>query len=129
MLEKSKTFSGFSVDDLAAAKKFYQDVLGLAVRDDEMGILHLDLAGGAEAIAYPKPDHVPASFTVLNFIVDDIDTAVDDLVRRGVEIERYEGMFPQDEKGILRGLAAGQGPDIAWFTDPAGNILSVLQTN
>ncbi|CAM3793325.1 VOC family protein [Smaragdicoccus niigatensis] len=125
MLGTSKTFSSFSVDDLDAARTFYGEVLGLSVRDDDMGILHLDLAGGAEAIAYPKPDHQPATFTVLNFQVDDIDATVDELTARGVTFETYPGL-PHDAKGVLRGRAANQGPDIAWFTDPAGNILSVL---
>ena len=125
MLGTSKTFSSFSVDDLDAARKFYGEVLGLTVRDDDMGILHLDLAGGAEAIAYPKPDHQPATFTVLNFQVDDIDATIDELTARGVTFETYPGL-PHDDKGVLRGRAANQGPDIAWFTDPAGNILSVL---
>ncbi|MCE5291359.1 MAG: VOC family protein [Nocardiaceae bacterium] len=125
MLGTSKTFSSFSVDDLDAARKFYVEVLGLSVRDDDMGILHLDLAGGAEAIAYPKPDHQPATFTVLNFQVDDIDATVDELTARGVTFETYPGL-PHDDKGVLRGRAANRGPDIAWFTDPAGNILSVL---
>lgn len=125
MLGKSKTFSGFSVDDIGAAKQFYGEVLGIDVEDNEMGILTLKLAGGAEAIAYPKPDHQPATFTVLNFLVDDIDGTVDELTKRGVTFERYEA-FEHDGKGIMRGTETNQGPDIAWFKDPAGNILSVL---
>ncbi len=125
MLGNSKTFSGFSVDDVTAAKRFYGEVLGLDVSDDTMGILQINLAGGARAIAYPKPNHQPATFTVLNFEVDDIDAVVDELVSRGVTIDRYDG-FEHDAKGIMRGKAAGHGPDIAWFRDPAGNILSVL---
>ena len=117
-------FSGFAVPDLAAAKKFYGEILGLEVtKDHEMGLLTLHLPGGAEIIVYPKPDHVPAVFTILNFAVGDIDVAVDELAVRGVTFTRYDG-FPQDEKGIARDGV----PMIAWFTDPAGNILSVLQT-
>ncbi len=116
-------FSGFSVSDLAAAKKFYAETLGLEVTDDDqMGLLTLHLPGGAEPMIYPKPDHEPAVFTILNFVVDNIDVAVDELVARGVEFMRYDD-FGQDEKGISR----DDGPMIAWFTDPAGNILSVLQ--
>ncbi len=118
------SFSGFSVNDQAAALAFYRDTLGLDVDDTGMG-LALRLPGGGHVFIYEKADHRPATFTVLNFEVDDIDTAVTELDAAGVSLERYEGM-PQDEKGVLRGTAAGQGPDIAWFTDPAGNILSVL---
>lgn len=116
-------FSGFAVPDLAAAKKFYGETLGLDVTENEMGLLSLRLPGGAELIIYPKPDHAPAVFTILNFAVEDIDVAVDELAARGVTFTRYDG-FPQDEKGIARDGV----PMIAWFTDPAGNILSVLQT-
>lgn len=122
MFTDTKAFSGFSVPDIAAAKAFYGDTLGIRVTE-EHGLLTLHLAGGERpTLIYPKPDHVPASFTILNFPVDDIDAAVDELTRRGVEMKRYEGM-PQDERGVMR---AG-GPYIAWFTDPAGNVLSVLQ--
>ena len=124
MLAASPAFSGFSVSDLDAARQFYSDVLGLAVSDLDMGLLELQFPGGGRVIIYPKPNHEPATFTVLNFPVDDIDAAVDGLVARGVVFERYEGMG-QDDKAISRG-EAGQSPDIAWFTDPAGNILSVL---
>lgn len=127
MFATSHAFSGFSVNDLDAAKKFYGGVLGLNVEDNEMGLLDLHLATGGLVIIYPKDNHEPATFTILNFPVDDIDEAVDALVAAGVTFERYEGM-EQDEKGVSRGLATGQGPDIAWFTDPAGNILSVLET-
>ena len=127
MFAKSHAFSGFSVNDLDAAKAFYGGVLGLNVEDNEMGLLDLHLATGGLVIIYPKDNHEPATFTILNFPVDDIDEAVDALVAAGVTFERYEGM-EQDEKGVSRGLATGQGPDIAWFTDPAGNILSVLET-
>jgi predicted enzyme related to lactoylglutathione lyase len=122
MFTDTNAFSGFAAPDIDAARAFYGDTLGIRTTV-EHEILTLHLAGGDRpTIVYPKPDHVPASFTILNFEVDDIDAAVDDLVERGVEIQRYEGM-PQDERGIMR---AG-GPYIAWFTDPAGNVLSVLQ--
>ncbi|MDO7882400.1 VOC family protein [Salinibacterium soli] len=128
MLADSAAFSGFSVNDLDAARAFYRDVLGLALVDNPMGMLELEFPGGGHVIAYPKGEaHQPATFTVLNFPVDDIDAVVDELSARGVVFERYEGMH-QDEKGISRGRAAGQGPDIAWFTDPSGNILSVLSS-
>ncbi len=120
MLKDSKAFSTFSADDIPRAKQFYGETLGLDVAD-EMDGLALHLAGGGEVFVYPKEDHEPASFTVLNFPVDDIDRAVDKLAEAGVEFERYEGM-ELDEKGINR----GEGPTIAWFKDPAGNILSVL---
>ena len=125
MFTKSPAFSGFSVDDIESARTFYQDTLGLTLGDNPMGMLELHLATGGVVIVYPKQNHQPATFTVLNFPVDDIDAAVDALVERGITFERYEGM-QQDERGIARGKAAGQGPDIAWFTDPAGNSLSVL---
>ncbi|UDF12990.1 VOC family protein [Antiquaquibacter oligotrophicus] len=125
MLGTSPAFSGFSVNDLDAAYEFYSGVLGLDVERWEMGLLNLAIPGGAHVVIYPKPNHEPATFTVLNFPVDDVDTIVDALSGRGVVFERYEGLN-QDEKGISRGKASGEGPDIAWFTDPAGNILSVL---
>jgi len=116
---------GFSVDDVEKARDFYSGVLGLDAEVRAMGILTITLPGGAEVIAYPKGDaHSPASFTILNLDVDDIDTAVDELVGKGIAFEHYEGMT--DDKGVARGKASGQGPDIAWFTDPAGNILSIL---
>jgi catechol 2,3-dioxygenase-like lactoylglutathione lyase family enzyme len=119
---KNKVFSGFSVDDVAAARQFYGETLGLEVTEAN-GMLGLHLASGAEVLAYPKGDqHVPAAFTILNIQVEDIDAAVDELTRRGVVFQRYPGL-DADEKGIFR----GGGPFIAWFTDPAGNILSVLQ--
>jgi catechol 2,3-dioxygenase-like lactoylglutathione lyase family enzyme len=120
MFKDTKAFSGFSVDDVPRAKRFYGDTLGLDV-SEEHGMLFLKLGGGATVLAYPKEDHVPATFTILNFPVDDVEGAVDRLAAAGVSFERYDG-FDQDEKGIAR----GQGPDIAWFKDPAGNILSVL---
>ena len=122
MLARTRAFSGFAVDDIDAARKFYGDTLGLEV-SEEHGMLTLRLAGGAPVLVYPKPDHTPASFTILNFAVDDIDAAVDELAGRGVRFERYDG-FDHDERGITRGEG---GPPIAWFTDPAGNVLSVLE--
>jgi len=126
MLSTNFGFSGFSVKDIEATRVFYGETLGFAVRLNEMGILDITLPGGAGVIAYPKADHVPATFTILNFVVDDIDTAVGELTAAGVAFEHYEGMPGQDEKGVLRGKAANMGPDIAWFLDPSGNILSVL---
>ena len=121
MFEHSKAFSGFSVDDTEVARKFYGDTLGLTVTE-EHGMLDLHIAGGSHVLVYPKPNHVPAEFTILNFPVDDIDAAVDQLTEKGVTFERYEGM-EQDGKGVMR----AEGPPIAWFKDPAGNILSVLE--
>jgi catechol 2,3-dioxygenase-like lactoylglutathione lyase family enzyme len=118
----TEAFSGFAVNDLGAAKRFYRDTLGLRV-SEEHGLLTLHIAGGRDILVYSKADHAPASFTILNFPVDDIDGAVDELSQRGVRFERYDG-FEHDERGIERGPG---GPPIAWFTDPAGNILSVLQ--
>jgi predicted enzyme related to lactoylglutathione lyase len=123
MFTDTPAFSSFAVDDLDAARKFYGETLGLRVEDGPMGVLALQLAGGRTTMIYPKPDFVPATYTTLNFDVEDVDAAVDDLNARGVEMERYDG-FEQDEKGIAR----GQGPDIAWFRDPAGNILAVLKS-
>jgi catechol 2,3-dioxygenase-like lactoylglutathione lyase family enzyme len=123
---ETKAFSGFSVGDLAAARKFYEETLGLKV-SEENGLLTLHITGGGDIFVYPKENHTPATFTILNFPVDDIDAAVDELARRGVRFERYEG-FDQDEKGVARPASPDQGPPLAWFTDPAGNILSVLQT-
>ena len=117
-----KSFSSFAVPDIDAAKAFYGDVLGLTVDEPGMGLISLSI-DGRDVMVYPKPDHAPASYTILNFPVDDIDAAVDELTARGVTFERYDG-FGQDEKGIARG---DEGPAIAWFTDPAGNILSVLE--
>jgi len=121
MVDTSNVFSGFSVDDLSAAKEFYGGVLGLDVLTNEGGFLEIRLPAGGYVLVYDKADHTPASFTILNLAVADIDVAVDELTARGVEMQRYDGM-PQDEKGIMR----GNGPDIAWFTDPAGNVISVL---
>ena len=125
MFKPKTAFSGFSVNDLAKAKAFYTQTLGLQVVEEGVG-LRLHLPGGGTAFAYPKDDHQPATFTLLDFVVDDIDEAVDELKSRGVSFDRYEGMS-QDEKGILRGISQNRGPDIAWFKDPAGNFLAVLQ--
>ena len=121
LLRDSHAFSGFSTNDIAKAKEFYAQTLGLEVTE-ENGMLTLHLAGGGRVIVYPKPNHEPASFTVLNFPVKDIDQAVDALGKAGIQFERYEGAG-QDDRGIHR----QEGPPIAWFKDPAGNILSVLQ--
>ncbi len=121
MIGTRPAFSGFSAGDVDAEKAFYADTLGVTVHEDN-GSLMLDLAGGQRVFIYPKPNHEPATFTVLNFEVDDIDAAVDELAGKGVRFERYEGL-DQDERGIAR----DNGPSIAWFKDPAGNILSVLQ--
>ncbi|SCL30608.1 hypothetical protein GA0070616_4108 [Micromonospora nigra] len=126
MFSDTLAFSGFSVDDTDRAMRFYADTLGLRVsRGDEMGgMLTLHLAGNRDVLVYPKDDHVPATYTVLNFPVEDIDRAVDELTARGVRLARYEGMG-QDDRGVMR----GNGPAIAWFTDPAGNVLSVIENN
>lgn len=117
-------FSGFSVDDVPAALAFYRAALGLDARENEMNGIELHL-GSTQVFVYPKPNHVPATFTVLNLVVPDIDVAADELAAAGIELVRYDGM-PQDDRGIMRGAATGQGPDIAWFTDPAGNIISII---
>jgi catechol 2,3-dioxygenase-like lactoylglutathione lyase family enzyme len=121
MFADTKAFSGFAVDDVAKARRFYGETLGIRT-SEQYGLMTLHLAGGRDTLVYPKPGHIPATYTILNFPVDDIDAAVDELTARGVRFERYEGLA-QDGKGISR----GDGPDIAWFTDPAGNILAVLQ--
>jgi len=126
MFENTKAFSGFAVDDVAEARRFYGETLGLKVSDSPEGLLILNIAGDRDTLIYPKPDHEPASFTVLNFPVDDIDKAVDELAERGVSFEHYHGTdMETDEKGIFR----GGGPYIAWFKDPAGNTLSVLEVS
>lgn len=123
MLGDSKAFSGFSANDIPAAKKFYGEILGLNVSESH-GLLTLHLAGGNNVLIYPKPNHAPASFTVLNFPVGNVDQAVDELTKRGVRFEIYDlPGIKTDEKGIMR----GHGPTIAWFKDPAGNVLSVLE--
>jgi catechol 2,3-dioxygenase-like lactoylglutathione lyase family enzyme len=122
------TFSGISVSDLAQAKEFYTKTLGLELKNEEMG-LQIDLPGGAQLFVYEKSDHQPATFTVLNFVVENIDTTIDELAGKGIKFDHYDlgGGAETDEKGVLRGLAANMGPDIAWFKDPAGNVLSVIQ--
>jgi catechol 2,3-dioxygenase-like lactoylglutathione lyase family enzyme len=125
MLDQATTFGGISVDDLDAARRFYGETLGLRIHEG-MGGLEVELPGDTHLWVYPKSDHRPATFTVLNFAVRDIDAAVDELSTAGVTMTVYEGMH-QDERGIARGRAVHRGPDIAWFTDPAGNIMSVLQ--
>jgi len=130
MLDQSEAYSGFAVKDLGEAKEFYGEKLGLktTVLDEENGLMQLDHAGGKTTLCYQQADSTPASYTILNFPVDDIDQAVDELSSKGVSFERYDDFpFEQDEKGIARGIAADQGPDIAWFKDPSGNVLSVLQ--
>jgi catechol 2,3-dioxygenase-like lactoylglutathione lyase family enzyme len=122
MFKDTQAFSGFSVDDLSKAKQFYSQILGLEVSESN-GMLRMHIAGGTPILVYPKPNHIPATFTILNFPVADIEQAVDQLSARGVHFEKYEGEFRTDEKGIFR----GGGPLIAWFRDPAGNIFSVIQ--
>jgi catechol 2,3-dioxygenase-like lactoylglutathione lyase family enzyme len=124
MFENTNAFSSFAVDDLQKARQFYGETLGVktSILDEENGVMSLDLAGDRTTLIYVKADYTPATYTVLNFPVDDLDKAVDELGARGVSFERYEG-FGQDEKGIAR----GPGPDIAWFKDPAGNVLAVLK--
>lgn len=126
MFQDSQAFSTFAVPDIEEAKAFYGGTLGIDVRDGEQpGLVELHLGGGLRVTVYPKPDHEPANYTILNFIVSDIDAAVDKLVAAGVSMERYPGM-EADAKGIVRDP---RGPTIAWFRDPAGNILSVLSGN
>jgi catechol 2,3-dioxygenase-like lactoylglutathione lyase family enzyme len=121
MIDTSRAFSGFSVDDVPAARRFYEGTLGMTVKE-EYGMLRLTVANGAQVLVYPKPNHEPATFTILNLPVPDVEAAVDELAGRGVEFVRYDG-FDQDDKGVFR----GGGPLIAWFTDPAGNVLSVIE--
>jgi predicted enzyme related to lactoylglutathione lyase len=124
MFQETKAFSGFSVNDLVAAKEFYGQTLGLDVEEIPAGLM-LRIAGGNGIVIYPKGNHTPATYTILNFPVDDIEQAVDELTSKGVTFEHYENTT--DEKGIARGISRNLGPDIAWFKDPAGNILSVLK--
>ena len=123
MFKDTKAFSGFAVPDIEAARAFYADTLGIETLEDN-GMLILKLAGDRDTLIYPKPNHEPATYTILNFGVDDIEATVDELLERGVDMEIYDG-FEQDERGIAR---AG-GPPIAWFRDPAGNILAVLEVD
>ncbi len=126
MFKNTKAFSGFSVNDMQKAKEFYNGTLGIDVSENDMGIMTLLISGGTKVVVYPKPNHEPATFTILNFAVADVDKAVDELIKAGIKFEQYDfGDFKTDEKGIMRGN--GHGPDIAWFKDPAGNILSVLK--
>jgi len=126
MLQKSKAFSSFSVDDVKKAKEFYKETLGLEVKDNPMGVIEVVVSGSSNILLYPKPNHVPATFTVLNFLVEDIDQAADALIAKGVKFEIYNHeSIKTDQKGISRGNG---GPNIAWFRDPAGNILSILET-
>lgn len=125
MPKVKEVFASFSVDDQAKAKQFYGETLDLNVEDGKMGLI-LHMTGGGSVYIYPKENHQPATFTVLNIEVESIEAAVGDLTKAGVKLEIYAGMG-QDDKGILRGKAAGHGPDIAWFRDPAGNIVSILQ--
>ncbi|GAC1309739.1 MAG: VOC family protein [Mucilaginibacter sp.] len=123
MFKETKAFSGFSVNDIQKAKDFYRRTLGIEVTEEAMGILTLHISGGSKIIIYPKPNHTPATFTILNFPVADVEKTVDELTALGVQFEQYDfGQMKTDKKGIVR----GQGPTIAWFKDPAGNILSVL---
>jgi catechol 2,3-dioxygenase-like lactoylglutathione lyase family enzyme len=126
MFTHSPAFTGFSVDDVSAARSFYADVLGLEV-SEQGDMLTLHLEGGGRVLVYPREDHEPATFTVLNLPVDDVDIAVEELAARGIVFERYEGI-PHDERGVVRPADPATGPPIAWFRDPAGNIISVLET-
>ncbi len=130
MLKDSKAFSGFSIMNITESKKFYVETLGLDVSEDWMGLV-LKIPDSNNVFLYQKDDHTPATFTVLNFPVDDIDNAVNELVSRGVVFEHYDDLgngAKTDGTGVLRGRSANMGPDIAWFKDPSGNILSVLQS-
>ncbi len=124
MFKNSKAFSGFSVDDLKKAKNFYSEILGLQVTENKMGLLELNINGSNSIVIYPKPNHIPATFTILNFPVKDIEKTVDELSGVGIRFEEFEDPIKTDEKGICRGTG---GPLIAWFKDPAGNILSVIE--
>jgi len=127
MVQALRTFSGLSVNDIEKAQEFYVDTLGLALQDNSMG-LQLELPGGSQLFIYEKQDHQPATYTALNFVVADIDETVDQLRSLGVTFEHYDNLpASQDDKEILRGKAAQQGPDIAWFKDPAGNILAIIE--
>ncbi len=126
MLKNNRVFNSFSVNDLAKAKTFYAETLGLVVEEMSVG-LNITLTGGGEVFVYPKPDHTAASFTILNFIVANIDSAVDELLSKGVTFEHYDGHMKTDAKGIFRGAATDHGPNIAWFKDPAGNIIAVME--
>ncbi|WP_316734682.1 VOC family protein [Pedobacter aquatilis] len=125
MLKESQAFSSFAVKDIGKAADFYRNILGLSVKDNPMGIIEIEVPGTTNVMVYPKPDHEPATFTVLNFPVQDIEKTVDELTAKGIKFEQYDSEYLKtDEKGISRGNG---GPSIAWFTDPSGNILSVLE--
>lgn len=127
MLKNSKGFSSFAVNEIPKAKDFYQNTLGLTVKDNPMGLIELEISGSSNILVYPKPNHQPATFTVLNFPVDDINAAVDALIDKGITFEQYdEAYLKTDEKGISKDNG---GPSIAWFKDPSGNILSVIEVN
>jgi catechol 2,3-dioxygenase-like lactoylglutathione lyase family enzyme len=123
MFKDTKAVSSFSVDDLQKAKQFYHETLGLDISEGSEGVMNINLAGGGKIYVYPKPNHTPATFTVLNFPVQEVEKTVDELISRGITFEQYQGQLKTNEKGIFRGA----GPEIAWFKDPAGNILSVLK--
>ena len=125
MFKDTKAFSGFSVNDVQKAREFYHGKLGIEVSENEMGIMTLHISGRAKIIVYPKANHEPATFTILNFPVSDVEKVVDELIKAGITFEQYGEPIKTDAKGIVRGN--GRGPDIAWFKDPAGNILSVLK--
>ncbi|KRB36853.1 UNVERIFIED_CONTAM: VOC family protein [Microbacterium sp. SLM126] len=126
MFTPDRAFSGFAVKDLGEAKAFYGDTLGIPVQELDMGLLELTLGSGAKVMVYPKPDHVPAVFTIMNFDVDDVEAAVDDLNDRGIATKIYDDAdFPTDAKGISRDM----GPAIAWFLDPSGNVLAVVEAS
>jgi predicted enzyme related to lactoylglutathione lyase len=127
MFKESRAFSSFSVNDLQEAKKFYGETLGIETADNPMGVLELKVVGTDQVMVYPKPNHEPATFTVLNFLVPDIDETVDALIKKGIVFEQYDSEYMKtDEKGIVRG-GGDKGPNIAWFKDPAGNIISVIE--
>ena len=127
MFKIKSGFPGFSVDDIAKAKQFYGETLGIKAEEDtNMGILNVNLDNGVKVFIYPKDNHEPATYTVFNFLVENINEAVDELVTRGVKFEKYDG-FDQDDKGIARSTDPSKGPNIAWFKDPAGNILSLIE--
>ena len=127
MFKDTPVVNGFSTDDIAKAKEFYGSVLGFSVEQNDGGILTLQFSNGGRTFIYPKPDHQPATFTIMNIIVSDIAAAVDELTAKGVAFEHYSGELQTDEKGIAWGKKANMGPNIAWFKDPAGNILSLLE--
>jgi predicted enzyme related to lactoylglutathione lyase len=128
MFKDTPVVNGFSTNDIVKAKEFYGTTLGFTMEESGGGILALQFANGGRTFVYPKPNHEPATFTIMNIMVDDIEKAVDDLTAQGVEFEHYDGEMQTDEKGIAWGEKVNMGPNIAWFKDPAGNILSVLES-